>query len=733
MLETSYGHRLAGFCDVVIGQKFLTVADSMVISGTIHMSLNQKSLCFGDVPALKTSIWNVCPQDVSLATNDPSLRLTQLALSGYAQLSADSMLRKENNGKLLPIIERAVDELDRTFQSKPENRSKCVEVLLEISLNLLGMERKRAGFTDDETTDALSRITRALQKWELAAGIQAFQLVIDQTLTSMKMVLSGKGMVAKMAEEIEGKLSSKDLAKSFIESSKDVIQNNIYYRIVDGKLSKFGNDSATGLRWARHLGAVQVSSNPVIAARAYEEIADLWKKFDAVAATHPEWSEDPERFEDEIALYGTVTSLLPNILDFRPIALLSDFKDGMVSIQLNPQKATNIEESVKDALKFCSILGDILQEYDIFLTGKAATEKARLNIVFKVSTSGVEALGLTENLDGRGIGTNNTVTFTVAQEIRMTLIVMKGLAAALKSGMPITTVYMTNMEGRLEDHLRESKAARILGMSLEAVSDKESRIIALAEKVGANNDLKGLSSLEDRINALSSKKYLKSLTDEWFVGAVGISKADELQQLEADIRMSGIYVTRRVFQTLFSPEMKPKLIKYLCKEFEITESQATKIIEAIDLLPASKRRAEDTYLVLGNSLFSNLTNTEFPDHQQKVLQRSREPGFRLQDFENSISEEPDLRIIERLLEIPDFKRAYNLNSDLVGQLRRIGIETSEEESGINPGEWSSYGPVRKTMDEFNSAYLSFRSKLVKFVAKSGTDREIEITNVAKAR
>ena len=45
-----------------------------------------------------------------------------------------------------------------------------------------------------------------------------------------------------------------------------------------------------------------------------------------------------QRFADEIALYGTVTSLLPNILDFRPIALLSNFKDGMVSIQLNPRK-----------------------------------------------------------------------------------------------------------------------------------------------------------------------------------------------------------------------------------------------------------------------------------------------------------------------------------------------------------------------------------------------------------
>jgi len=177
-------------------------------------------------------------------------------------------------------------------------------------------------------------------------------------LKAMKMVLSGKGMVAKMAEEIESSLAQDELSKSFIEASKKAIQSNVYYRIVDAGLSKFGNDSATGLRWARHLGAVQVSSNPVIAARAYEEIAELWHKFEIVASTHAEWQRDPEKYADEIALYGTVVSLLPNILDFRPIALLSNFKDGMVSIQLNPRKASSVEESMRDAKVLHYFAGD---------------------------------------------------------------------------------------------------------------------------------------------------------------------------------------------------------------------------------------------------------------------------------------------------------------------------------------------------------------------------------------
>lgn len=318
---------------------------------------------------MKTRVWNAWPEEPSFATADPSLRIAQFALAGYTQLAADTVLNKQNQGKVTCVIENSINRLDQSFnEDSVTTRKRCVEVLLEVALNFLGMERKRAGFSDGETSEVLTKIARTLQKWERAEGSESLQLVIQQMLNGMKMVLNGKGMVANMAEEIEKALVKDDLANSFIESSKNVIQSNVYYRIVDGGLSKFGNDSATGLRWARHLGAVQVSSNPVIAARAYDEIADLWNRFEVVASVHPEWRHDTEKFADEIALYGTVTSLLPNILDFRPIALLSNFKDGMVSIQLNPRKASNIEESLKDALRFYSILQEILASYDVYLS-----------------------------------------------------------------------------------------------------------------------------------------------------------------------------------------------------------------------------------------------------------------------------------------------------------------------------------------------------------------------------
>lgn len=681
-------------------------------------------------------MWNVCPQVVTPTNDDASLRLSRLALEGYSQLASDTILRRENQGKVLPIIEDSIVQLDQSYrEGGVTDRRRSVEVMFEIALNFLGIERKRVGFSNDETSAVLSVITETLEKWERLDEGESARFVIEKILAAMKMVLGGKGMVAKMAEEIESLLVKGSLAISFVESSRKVLQDNVYYRIVDDGLSKFGNDSATGLRWARHLGAVQVSSNPVIAARAFDEIVDLWNRFETVAATHPEWQRDPQKFADEIALYGTVTSLLPNILDFRPIALLSDFEDGMVSIQLNPQKASSVEGSVKDALAYYSILREILENYDAHLVPNSilAENKTRPNIVFKVSTSGPGAISLTENLDKMGIGTNNTVTFTVAQEVRVTLAAIKGLASALKARIPITTIYITNMEGRLEDHLREARAAELLHARLERAKNLGEEISSFSQRTGAFDDLKKTGSLDQQITVLCSKKYLKTLVDDWFVDAIGSDRKNDLKQMEEDIRMSGIYVTRRVFQIMFKPEVLPKLTNYIQDEFGLSSAEAAQVVGAVNLLPASKRRAEDTYLVLADRAVTNLTNTEFPDHQLKVLQKSRESGFALSDFEDSIFEEPDKEILIRLLEIPDFKRAYELNSDICEELNRIGIEVPIENHGLTPEEWSSFGPTTKTLEEFTNAYTAFRSRLQNSLPKLSASREEQIRAKARAK
>ena len=666
--------------------------------------------------------WNICPTVPPPSNLDHSGRMVWLALGGYPRLAADTVLSRSAQGKLETIVGNAIRQLNLEFLKDPSARKDCYETLIETALNLAGLERKRAGFSDGEVDTVLREIVEALKGWEAQEKKEGRPLAIAEVVQSqilaMKRVLFGQGMVSKMGESIEGNIDAGSMAESFLRASNDEVQGNVYYKIVDEELSKLGNDSATGLRWLRHLGAVQVSSNPVIAARAYEELPDLWQKLDPIIAAHPEWRNDPSKSGDEIALFATVNALLPNLLDFRPIALLSDFKEGMVSIQLNPFKAGTQEESLGDALRIYSILAEILMLYDAHLMGNADFEgRGRPNVVFKVASGGAAAIQITEALDRLGVGTNNTVTYTVSQEITVAQAAMRGLAGARRAGIPVTRVYVTNMEGRLEDHLREAQAEKMLKEYLGATGEADGRLRELAEKLDVRNDFEKAGTRDEKVALLCARKNLKTLTEDWFVSLV--PENANLAQMEQDIRWAGILVTRRVYGLAFGPKAARKWEKHLQATFGLSTEQAEDVVSMVDLLPASKRREADTYQVLGGKKTANLTNTEFPDQQLKVWQHSRKPGFDLSKFENTIARaEPE--ILARLLRMEDFRKAYQLTRQLSRELNEAGIEAPVEEGGLEPGQWDSYGPVVKTMREFKGAYLAFKNKLVESLEQRQT-------------
>jgi len=666
--------------------------------------------------------WNVCPTVPPPSNLDHSGRMVWLALGGYPRLAADTLLSPGVGGRLETVVKDAIRQLNLQFVDSPSARKGCYETLIETALNLTGLERKRALFSDGETEVVLRQLIETLRGWEAKerkeGGSPCVAEVVQSQILGMKKVLFGQGMVSKMGEAIEGSLDANNLAESFVLASRREIQGNVYYKIADEELSKLGNDSATGLRWLRHLGAVQVSSNPVIAARAYEELPELWEKFSSILISHAEWRDNSEKFGDEIAMFATVAALLPNLLDFRPIALLSDFREGMVSIQLNPYRAESKEGSLRDAQKIYSILKEILVLYDAHLWGDAAKVGGRPNVVFKVASASAVAIEITEALDGLGIGTNNTVTFTVSQEIELAMAAMNGLAKAHRSGTPITRVYVTNMEGRLEDHLRETEAATLLKECLEGTSEPGALIKQLAMSLGVQEEVEKVGTIDEKVAMLCARRNLKTLSENWFADL--IPKNYDVSQMEKDIRWAGIFVTRRVYGLAFGPRAAENWSKHLQVKFGLSADQAREVVSKVDLLPASKRREADTYQVLGGKRTENLTNTEFPDQQLKVWNYSHTPGFKLSDFENTLAAPPDPGVLSRLRAIEDFRRAYELTERLSEDLSRIGIEVPAEKEGLGPEQWDSYGPVQKTMREFKGAYLGFKNKLVDSVGQPQT-------------
>jgi hypothetical protein len=686
-------------------------------------------------------LMNAEPEALSeTCSTDHSGHIASLALSGNSGLAADHLLHPEMNGHVVETIGNVVrrlnlvfvdasvgeDDSEEEFAAKVVNKARICEAMIEIGLNLSGIEPKLAGLSTSECDEAYENVVRALGTWgemesEEFDGEQPIaRFVVDGMLADMRKIMAGVGMMAKIAEEIEPVLDAGSPAASYLEAMRSAIRGNVYYEMSAKGLCKLGNDYAMGLRWLRHLGYVQVSTNPVLAAKAYDDEPSLWKGFEVVVREHEEWHENPEAYADEIAMEATQIALWPNLAVFRPIALATRLQHGMVSYQLNPNVAHSLDGSVADAMKIYKAASNYLANLDAHLAWGYSLdmERGRPNIVFKVAGAYPAALDITTTLNSMGIGTNNTVTYSTVQETALIIRALTGMAMAVKMGIPVTQAYETNMGGRLESHLRDVEAERILRSALEKVEDPEAVVNAAAEAVGVDESL----TMEEKIGAICSYNHLKTLNTPGFVDAVKLSgafgTAEEtekyLANLENDIGYSGTLVCQRVYWTFFGEENRPKWLEWMQRKFELTPEQAADIMGKIDMLPASKRKPMDTYLTLANR---NMTNTEFPNHQHNVLLTSREGGFDLGAYGNAVMMEHDPGIAERLLELEDFKRAYELNPPVIEELREAGIEPDFGTGGMKVTEWPDFGSVVKTMNQFKTAYEDFRERTVEFVRK----------------
>jgi len=681
-----------------------------------------------------------------------------LTLKGYTKLAADHLLHREMRGRLKETVGDVIRQLNlmfnRSFLKEGNDRNivlcgRIYEALINIALNLAGFEKSIIGFSDDEAENTIEMVKAALCEMESyerenLGDAPIAKTVIDNILSEMKKVMKEYyrppgSMVAYTAKKIEERLDGSNLLDSFLSSAIEQIKNNVYYRMSTAGMCKFGNDYALGLRWLRHLGFVQVSTNPSLAAIAYIDDPAQWEgyrgedlcpDFRTIIKEQTRLVENPEDFSDEIAAYATEVSIWRNLVVFRPIAIASKMRHGMVSLQLNPDIADNYEESIRYALKFYKDAEKFLRRYDSYLLwGYSKTEeRGRPNIVFKVAGSSPASIDITRKLESLGIGTNNTVTFTVSQEVELILAKMDGRAEAVKKGIPLTTVYETNMGGRLDDHLREVQAEKLLTRALRKVKDKKAVLKDLAIKLKAWEEVRSKETISDMIRTLSSRRFLRPLDKEPFVeflaqrGVPSNSKMEVkafLEKLEHDIEHCGILVTKRVYEIFFSPQNISRWIFYLHSKYGLTSEQAEEVLNGIDVLPASKRHPRETLLTLSGT---NMTHTEFPNHQMSVLLTSLEEGFDIQEYRESVLKELDPEILRRLTEEwadirEEFIKSYEITPRQQEILKEVGIADWSRygSRGIEPAEWGSFGATVKTMEEFSNSYEEFKRRCIEFI------------------
>jgi hypothetical protein len=115
-----------------------------------------------------------------------------------------------------------------------------------------------------------------------------------------------------------------------------------------------------------------------------------------------------------------------------------------------------------------------------------------------------------------------------------------------------------------------------------------------------------------------------------------------------------------------------------------------------------------------------------------VRKLAEEPGFKLADFVESITQPFPAEVVKRLTTIPDFRLGYELNGELSQILRQVGIDGDFGIGGHTPEQWPEFGSVQKTLTEFKAAYDKFRGDILSlFRAAAGSAAKVATPTAAK--
>ncbi|MYC12819.1 MAG: hypothetical protein F4Y39_03755 [Gemmatimonadetes bacterium] len=617
--------------------------------------------------------------------------------AGQTLAVADRILISPQAGSL----QSRVDELLDAIKNSGASGDLICKTLIQLGMNFVGRDAEIVGYGAEEIDAALDSVLDALDNLE---GDHATG-VVDDFLADMKSVNLADSLSGLLAERIESNLDAGNPARSFLELLKTNMRGGVYWQMIGENVCKFGNDFARGLEYLRHYGFCQVSTNPVLAAKAFDEDPSLDDELKAEIARHDEWKVDPEKYADDIVMAATLIALWPNLSIFRPLAMYTGLKDYMVSFQLNPNIADQADASIEDARNAYRIADDYLKGYDKLLGVSDITLDP--NIVFKVGGGHEAARKITTVLNSAGIGTNNTVVYTVAQEVQLVIDAFEGKARAAQAGKQVVRTYETNMGGRFVSHLREVEAEKLFG----ALS--EDRASELLVELASDLDVDiPEGTLAEQTAATCSFAHLKSLEHPVIlkVAEAAGQSSEAIVQLEADLKKAGTVVARRVHWIFYAPENRPKWITYLSDTYGLSEDQAQWILASMDVLPASKRVPDDTLHALGE----NMCHTEFPNHQRAVQLVSEEPDFDLDELRGSISHEYEPGVAQRLYELPDFQKGYDLTPALKDFLENdVQIDLSGWQTrGMEPSDWPEFGSVQKTTTEFKAAYDAFLVRCV---------------------
>lgn len=197
------------------------------------------------------------------------------------------------------------------------------------------------------------------------------------------------------------------------------------------------------------------------------------------------------------------------------------------------------------------------------------------------------------------------------------------------------------------------------------------RVVRLSEVNGTKEKVSQAKSYEEKVMAATRFASQKTINDPVSDALKEVASKESLKEWEKVIGRSGTLVARRVWGMFFSGTNRDRWIAYLMDKKCLTREQATLVMDRIHYLPASKRKPFDTYWTLS---CRNLVHTEFPDHQENVRKMAEDPQFNLKECGESIQSTFPSDVLERLNQMEDFRKAYEINPELMEVFKEVGIQ-----------------------------------------------------------
>jgi len=197
--------------------------------------------------------------------------------NGQTLAAADHILVREQKEDLPVVIQTLLNEIPEFVENHSGVEKNLFTALIRIGLNLVGRDVQVAQIPKEiveKTEKILKEGLRPLQN----SYDELSSIATDELLADMWSVNGGDSLPGYMAESIRKILSGDHKPTAFIEAFGQVAQRTIYRKMIEETYCKFGNDYARGLETLRHLGFSQVSTNPVLAAKAFDEDPDLVRK-----------------------------------------------------------------------------------------------------------------------------------------------------------------------------------------------------------------------------------------------------------------------------------------------------------------------------------------------------------------------------------------------------------------------------------------------------------------------